>query len=352
MSAIDLDGLLRPVAEDAPAGPDLEYDPAYLAAFRAALGAPERRMGDTVVAAEEPDWRQVRTLCEALMTRSKDLRVGVLLTRALAHLQGFPGLADGLGLIQGLLERYWDDLYPLLDPEDDNDPTARINALVELCDREHLLDFLRTATLVRSPVFGPLTYRDIEVAEGHVSAPQDANTLDATAVNAVFQDCDIAQLEESTNAVSLTQERLRSVVDVLWQRIRTDQMPDLDPLTELLSAVEKVLKGHLEQRLPPTSDTSEAEAAQAQEAPLDQNAAKGPGLAAAPAQIASRDDVVRTIDRICDYYSRYEPSSPVPLLLKRARRLATGSFVDIVRDLAPEALTEIEKVCGLGEGSE
>jgi type VI secretion system protein ImpA len=57
--------------------------------------------------------------------------------------------------------------------------------------------------------------------------------------------------------------------------------------------------------------------------------------------------VVRAIDRICDYYSRNEPSSPVPLLLLRARRLATGSFVDIVRDLAPDALAEIEKVCGL-----
>lgn len=352
MTAIDLDGLLRPVAEDTPAGPDLEYDPAYLDAFRAGLGTPERRMGDTVVAAEEPDWRQVQTRCEALMTRSKDLRVAVLLTRALAHLQGFAGLADGLGLIQGLLERYWDQLYPLLDPEDDNDPTARINALVELCDREHLLDFLRTATLVRSPVFGPLTYRDIEVAEGHVSPPPDVKVLDATAVSAVFQDCDLDQLQGSTSAVSLAQERLRSVVEVLWQRIRTDQMPDLDPLTGLLSAVEKALKGQLAQRLPPEAETSGDEAAQAQEAPLDQNPTKGPGLAAAPAQITSRDDVVRTIDRICDYYSRYEPSSPVPLLLKRARRLATGSFVDIVRDLAPEALTEIEKVCGLGEGSE
>ena len=57
--------------------------------------------------------------------------------------------------------------------------------------------------------------------------------------------------------------------------------------------------------------------------------------------------MVRAIDRICDYYSRNEPSSPVPLLLLRARRLATGSFVDIVRDLAPDALAQIEKVCGL-----
>jgi type VI secretion system protein ImpA len=75
----------------------------------------------------------------------------------------------------------------------------------------------------------------------------------------------------------------------------------------------------------------------------------GAARATVVAEIASRDDVVRAIDRICDYYSRHEPSSPVPLLLSRARRLATGSFVDIVRDLAPDALVEIEKVCGLNK---
>jgi type VI secretion system protein ImpA len=64
-------------------------------------------------------------------------------------------------------------------------------------------------------------------------------------------------------------------------------------------------------------------------------------------QISSREDVLRALDRLCDYYECYEPSSPVPLLLKRARRLATGSFVDIVRDLAPDALSQIQQICGI-----
>ena len=55
---------------------------------------------------------------------------------------------------------------------------------------------------------------------------------------------------------------------------------------------------------------------------------------------------MRTLKLICDYYARSEPSSPVPLLLKRAQRLATGSFLDILRDLAPDALTQVEKVLG------
>jgi type VI secretion system protein ImpA len=347
MTAIDLDGFLRPVSEDAPGGPDLEYDPAYLEAFRTSLGAPERRMGDTVVAAEEPDWRQVRALAGDLLTRSKDLRVAVLLTRALSHLQGLEGLAAGLALIQAMLAHYWDQLHPRLDPEDGNDPTARVNSLLDLCDREHLLDCLRTAPLVRSPVFGPLAYRDIEVSEGKISPSPGGKALDAATVNAIFQDCDIDALKASTSAAANARDQVRAILDTLAAQIRTDQIPNLDPLAELLAAIGKTLQAHLALRLPQTTDSVGPETSESQP---DAGAGAAMALARTVAgQIGSREDVVRAIDRICDYYSRYEPSSPVPLLLQRARRLATGNFVDIVRDLAPGALAEIEKVCGLGE---
>ena len=52
MSPLDLDNLLKPISDGEPAGPDLEYDPAFLAAFRAAEGSPSRPRGDAVVAGE------------------------------------------------------------------------------------------------------------------------------------------------------------------------------------------------------------------------------------------------------------------------------------------------------------
>jgi type VI secretion system protein ImpA len=57
--------------------------------------------------------------------------------------------------------------------------------------------------------------------------------------------------------------------------------------------------------------------------------------------ISSREDVVRAIDKICEYSARHEPSSPLPLLLRRAKRLANKSFLDIVRDLSPDALQQV-----------
>ena len=67
---------------------------------------------------------------------------------------------------------------------------------------------------------------------------------------------------------------------------------------------------------------------------------------AAPHEINNRDDVLRTLDRILAYYERQEPSSPVPMLLKRARKLVTADFAEIVRNLIPDGMSQFENLRG------
>jgi type VI secretion system protein ImpA len=56
--------------------------------------------------------------------------------------------------------------------------------------------------------------------------------------------------------------------------------------------------------------------------------------------------VLRAIDAICAYYARAEPSSPVPLLLQRSRRLVTMSFLDILKEMLPESVANLQKISG------
>jgi len=72
----------------------------------------------------------------------------------------------------------------------------------------------------------------------------------------------------------------------------------------------------------------------------------------APGVIASRDDVIAAIDRILLYYQQYEPSSPLPLLLMRAKRLATKSFIEILQDLIPEGLERAHEIGGLTQSTD
>lgn len=345
MPVIDVDALLAPVTVEAPAGPDLEYDPTFLEVMRLAEGTPERVMGNTTVPAEEPDWRQIQTLCAGLLARSKDLRVALLLLRALIHTESLPGLRLGMGLLKGLLEQHWESLHPELDASDDNDPTERMNLLSALTDAGAMLGPLREAPLVHSRVFGKVSLRDIEIAEGKSRPRPGTEALDAASISAAFHDCELDELAASTGAASAALADARALGASLAARVSTSQIPDIDPFLALLSSVTAALQPRLAERQPTPVAEETAADPDALEAEQDMVHPTGSSTLG-PARIASREDVVRVLDTLCEYYARNEPSSPVPLLLKRARRLATKDFLDIVRDLAPEALEKLALIRG------
>ena len=125
-----LSKFLEPMSADAPCGENLEYDLKFMELMRTAEGTPEQVMGDSVIPGEEPNWREVRSGALELFEKTRDLRLSMVLSLALLKLEGLPGLRDGLGLMRGLLEKFWDSgLYPQLDPDDNNDPTFRLNVL-------------------------------------------------------------------------------------------------------------------------------------------------------------------------------------------------------------------------------
>jgi len=343
MPVIDVDALLTPVSAEAPSGADLEYDPAVIEVSRLAEGTQERVMGATTVPAEEPDWRQVQAMCTEILSRSKDLRIANLLLRALVRTASLPGLDSGIRLLVGLIERYWDSVYPALDPSDNYDPTERMNVLASLTDPTDMLSPLRDAPLVHSKVFGDLSLRDLEVAEGKAKPKPDEQPLDPAAVNAAFMDCDLDVLALYARAASSALAAMRALGETLAGRIERSDIPNLDPFLELLSTIHSTLQSRLAERQPSS----------AADAHIDSATAAGtttPGQAGAvqqiPVHITSRDDVVRMLDALCEYYRRNEPSSPVPLLLQRARRLATKDFLDIVRDLVPEAMDRLAVIKG------
>jgi type VI secretion system protein ImpA len=135
-TSLDIESLLAPVSEDAPCGPDLEYEPESLRLYACAEGRPEQEWGGFTASAVPPDWPVVQTLAMQLLQRTKDLRVAVLLWRAMVRIGDLAGridgFADGLVLIERLLACYWVEVHPQLDASDGDDPTIRVNALAPL----------------------------------------------------------------------------------------------------------------------------------------------------------------------------------------------------------------------------
>jgi type VI secretion system protein ImpA len=114
-----VDELLQPIAGANPSGQDLRYDPVYDTIKEARREDDDLNQGDWKTERKVADLPKVISLCtETLKKRTKDLWIAAWLTDALLRREGFSGFAVGLKLCHGLLDKFWETLYPLIEDDD------------------------------------------------------------------------------------------------------------------------------------------------------------------------------------------------------------------------------------------
>jgi len=341
MSTVDVNALLQERDPAEPCGPNLEYDPAFLELEQAVLGKPEVQYGDTITPAVPPDWKVVKKSALGMLSRSVDLRLVMPLLRASLALDGVSGMAACFQLIERLLEERWDSVHPQLDPDDDNDPMLRINSLATLVDPVTVLREVRDATIIVLPGLGPISVRDLEVANGEVAPAAGASKLAMTSIEAALADVPAEQVGVVAAALTHSFDSVRAIETLLVKQVGSSQALNLDPLTRLLGRG----RDFIASAVPAANDPVVEE-----QAALDPGVPAAAGSAARPAgisgEINSRDDVLKMIDKICGYYERSEPSSPVPLLLQRAKRLVPKNFFELLEDLAPDGINHFTMISG------
>jgi type VI secretion system protein ImpA len=336
MTATDIERYLDPISEDSPSGEDMEYDPLFGEMERSAEGKQEQQFGDTVIPAEDPDWRVVKKNTEAVLALSKDLRAAILFSQASLHTDGFEGLSSGLSITRCFIETYWDSAHPQLDPDDDNDPLIRINTLLNLCDSSAFLNVISQTPLVSSKVLGKFSLRDIQILEGVLPTSDDTNsdiTLDQ--IEGAFKESTKEDLRAVLGNITHSIECIEAIEEALNQRVGIAQSPSLEPIVTILRhAGNEITKRTGEAAIPAAGTAAE------------EQSSDGGAVQAVEANVVgsiqNRDDVIRTLERLCQYYEQNEPSSPVPLLLIRAKNLVKKGFLDIIQDLAPEGSTHFD----------
>lgn len=347
MAMLDAGALLAEVSSALPCGEDVEYDPAFLELERVVHGKPDVQYGNTVVEAVPPDWKEAQALALGLLEKSRDLRVAAYLARALLNRAGFSGFAEGLDLIACMLEQRWAHLYPQLDPDDDNDPTARVNALAGLADSATTLAEVREAPLAVSRAHGQVTLRDIEYASGEIAVPAGVSAPSLSSIDLAVGDAG-ESARESLAALQCAVQAAMRIETMLMSQVGASRAIDLDPLTRLLRHAAAFLGERVSDEAAQPAPEGAAAGDTAQEVHgVSAAASAAAAPARPPGEIATREDVMRAIDRLCKYYETYEPGSPVPMLLKRARRLVDKSFMEILEDLAPDGLAQARHIGGV-----
>src|SRR5262249_18925570 len=323
----NLETLLAPIPGDNPAGENLTYD-AVVDEIREARRADEDlEQGEWKRDLKAADWPKVVALAsQALATRTKDLQIGAWLTEALVKLHGLAGLRDGLVGSRGLLGGYWERLYPGI--EDDN-LEARANALSWM--NLQVGGTIKEVTIARA-IAGPNpSYLDYEHYNSALkSINQIKDEFERQQAKEELEHWNASWNKARETTARRFYEELFADLNDCWEQFKSldrvmderfgSQTPGLGrlkgSLEDMRSLVEKIVR---EKRLTEPDPVAQIEGSANDEglfgARSSDEVSAGGGSAGV---IRSRQDALRKLNEVAEYFSRTEPHSPVSYLVQRA----------------------------------
>jgi type VI secretion system protein ImpA len=352
---LQFDELLSPIDGENPSGRSLKYQPLWDDITSARRG---RTDAVTEGADSEPDWQRVQALaCDALGTKSKDLQIAGWLTEALVHTSGFAGARDGLRLIRGLVESYWETLYPELEPED---PEVRAAPLYWLTDAQagaRLPGLIREIAIAlpdgeagvfstaSKQSFQTRTQRDGEDSREYAERAREAQERSErfqSAVNGTPDTFYITLREDLAECM----EEVRAAEKTIDEKLGVDHSPSFSAVRTALEDCSEAIEQICRQRgigALPNADAAEADSANGTPIGATNGSAGGNG------PLRTRAEAVNRLREVVDFFKKTEPHSPVALLIDRAVRWANSPFESVLAELIQDdsTLSRIRDTLGL-----
>ena len=365
---LDVDSLLDPVSDDQPVGEDIREDISPNSIYyqikdaRTAARATERRiimeddrdaMGNVV-----PEWEQVLELAPLILKeKSKDLEIVAWYIEALIRVDGFAGLHQGFRLAKELVERYWDNLYPL--PDEDGIET-RVAPITGLNGEDG------EGTLI-----GPI--HQVLLTQGYTDQPYAAWHYQQALELEKITDPEKKQARIDSGAASLSQMK-RSALETSMSFYES-LISDVDQCVEVYEQMTNAFTDAAGVEGPPSSNiknallevktivafltkdmfveeqTSQEGVASANEAAEGSSAKTGVSFSG---DITSREDAVKALHKVSEFFRRTEPHSPVAYSLEQAIRWTRMSLPDLLSQLIPDnnAREEYFRLTGMRPSSE
>ncbi len=335
LSPIDVADLLQPIPGDNPAGESLRYQGTYDRI------ADARREDDPTLSQgiyksnlKRADWASVEAICvEALAKRSKDLQIGSWLLESWLHLYGFAGVTNGLRLLGGLCEQFWDDLYPTLDGGDLDGRVAPFDWIEQKLPLKLKQIPLTLPDEINNECYSYVDWESAchfeNLAMKDPRALQEAlakiNPTVATfraAVSATDQSFYVEMVEDLESAI----DACISLEQLLDERCGKEA-PSLRQFKEALWLAQQLIAQDLAARtgMEEIETVDEEEVSAAADEPEFELWSGGP--------IRNRADAYRRLSEAADYLLRTEPHSPTPYLVKRAVEWGTMSLPELLQQI-------------------
>ena len=348
------DSLLAPISDDAPVGNDPRADPSPVSPYYQVKDArfAARDKERTSEAEEEPaampaEWRSVLDTAPSLLAeQAKDLEIAAYLTEALIRLRGFAGLRDGFRLLHGLIERYWDDLYPHAEEGDDpiEEKAAPIGGLNA---RGSLPQPLLMIPLTEGYTYDPFgTYHHmqaIEVAKIADAAKREeriaAGAVTLEMIQTAVKETRPDVFKTLKDDIAAARDAYVALVDLVDEKCGA-KAPTLGAIRQTFEQVDEAMAEILRNVLLPEDEATTVDGAADDAGTGGQAAAAtvsaGPGVAVGTESIASREDAFRAILKIAEFFRRSEPHSPISYSLEELVRRGRMPLSDLLAELIPD----------------
>jgi len=337
----DLEALLAPISDEMPAGGDpranFAADSLYfgLRDARAEARAVERQ-ADAAGEENAPaaQWGPVlRLAVKLLATEAKDLEVAAWCTEALLRADGLAGLAAGFALMQELVERYGEALHPMPDDEGMARHVAPVTGLNGESNDGTLIQPLRKLPLFQRPDgtavpfwkyqqsveaagIGDLARREQRFAAGVIPFEQ-LETEAAAASAAAF-----TRLHQDATAANAAWQALASALDA---RAGKDA-PPTSRVRDLLADIAGIAARY--------APEGEIASAATEEEPVVASSAVDLGDLGG---IRTREEALRRLNEIAEFFRRTEPHSPLAYTLFEAVRRGRLTWPKLLEEIVPDA---------------
>ena len=326
----EIQALREPLSAEAPCGTDLE-DSQLLASFDA-----YRLFGNDMRLPADTDWRGIRDRANEALAQSRDLRLLSHLGAAVLRTQGLDAFCDCLGIAEAWLQNYGSEVYPRVD----EDATLRKNALSCFADRMAVVDAVRRTPFVSHRQLGSYSLRHLELATRQLPPTEtDTDVPTQGQIDAAIEGTPLEDLRARRDAVHAALTAIQNITATMQSQNGFESSPDFAPLLAPLTRIDRILTEHVAPRSGAGDALVDSDGSIA--------VSDGSSSALSIGNIQSRQDAIRAIDAIAAYFRKNEPSSPIPLLLDRAKRLVSKSFLEVLEDIAPESLAQARAAGGI-----
>jgi type VI secretion system ImpA family protein len=328
---IDVEALLRPVSEDNPTGEDMDYDPARHTIQEAFESSPSIDVNGDQSTGVDVNWNKTIQAIVDQFGQTKDVWLPTYLCRAGARAGKLDVVVTGAEALAGLFERYWDTAHPRLDELGIPGRKAPCDALTI---RSEFLGPLERTPLITHPRLGSYSGVDLERFRTGGDSEDGYGYF-----KAALEELGSEALATARASLAAIEGALRRADTIFTESAAAsgESSTNFQPTYAVLSHINRSIDAFQRGEASPEAEV-------APETDRGGGGAPAAGGGRLSGSIDSRDDVIRAIDAICDYYKRREPSSPVPMALLRAREWVKLDFLKVLEDIAPDSLNEVRRV--------